>query len=40
MQLPVLIIACNMVIFQDDPPKPGQPGQAARPAGVGNPVRA
>jgi hypothetical protein len=28
------------VIFQEDQPRPGQPGQPPRPAGEGNPIRA
>lgn len=27
-------------LFKDDAPRPGQPGQAPRPAGVGAPPRA
>jgi len=26
-------------LYQDDAPRPGQPGQAPRPAGAGPPVR-
>lgn len=28
-----------LCLFQDDQPKPGQPGQAPRPAGAGVPAR-